>query len=121
MPMTLTIGRVSYPCVDLADASRLYQIARNKSGKGASAFPVGRVGDYLISYNGRVWEKGDWKPGRAPILEATRLECVNCGESYKREVDCFAHCQRCIPDAIAATIHTVDDLRAFQRSCGAYV
>lgn len=120
--MILTIGRKRYDVVDLADASRKYQIARNESGKGQSSFPDGHVGDYRISYNGRVWAKGTrWATGHRAILEPTSLECVNCGEQYKRPTECFGHCQKCIPDAIAAEIKTLDDLRAFQRECGADV
>lgn len=122
--MCLKIGRVPYPVRDLADASRVYQIVRDESGKGSSAFPIGRVGEYLISYNGRVWEKGDHNPGRPPVLEATplvRSVCTNCGEKYTRITPCFDHCPRCIPNRIAPTIRTVADLRRYQRAHGADV
>lgn len=59
---------------DWADASRLYSERRDQLGLGASMFPeallmicdlpVGR-----ISYNGRIWPLGDWRPGTTPLYD----------------------------------------------------
>lgn len=75
---TLKIGRDRYEVADLVDASRVYQEKRDESGQGASTFPTGRCGKYLISYNGRVWESPITFPGRKPVLEATPLQMKIC-------------------------------------------
>lgn len=55
-------------------------------------------------------------------IEMTKpRRCINCDEQYSRAALCFDYCQRCIPDVVASTIKTVDDLKKFQRSCGADV
>ena len=54
--MKLTIGkRHSIAVKDLAAAQDHYRRLRDESGEGASTFPDGRVGNYRISYNGRIW------------------------------------------------------------------
>lgn len=60
--MKLTIGkRYRIEVTNLADAQRVYCSLRDESGEGASTFPDGRVDNYRISYNGRVWD------GNSPI------------------------------------------------------
>lgn len=70
-PLTLRIGRRTFKVWDLADASRTYQRERDASGEGQSTWPVGRIGKYLISYNGRVWHKGG-EQTRTPVMEAAQ-------------------------------------------------
>lgn len=53
--MKLTYGRTTLEVADLAEASRVYCDARDKSGKGASQWPNGKVDGFHISYNGKVW------------------------------------------------------------------
>lgn len=67
--LELRIGKKTFAVTDLADASRVYQRERDKSKSGASRFPEGRVGEYRISFNGRVW-LGEWKAGQKPVMEA---------------------------------------------------
>jgi hypothetical protein len=72
--MTLKIGRrLTLNVASLADASVAYSEARDASGEGASTFPEGRVSCNAtqvarISYNGRVWPPGPWKPGDVPLI-----------------------------------------------------
>lgn len=67
-PLTIRIGRKSYPIPDLRTASDMVCAARDKSGVGNSRFtaPLIYEGDRQIgyvSYNGRVWEGSprEWK------------------------------------------------------------
>ena len=58
--MKLRIGRRgTWDAETIADASRIYESERDKSGEGSSTFPDGIVTDgkrkYRVSYNGRVW------------------------------------------------------------------
>jgi hypothetical protein len=56
----LRIGnRGTFEVADLREASVVYQRERDATGEGASTFPQGRVGKYVISYNGRVWLNGE--------------------------------------------------------------
>lgn len=63
------------PVTDYAVASDLYARRRNESGLGASAFPDGHVVTpsgmrvARISYNGRVWHPGRWRPGDEPMWD----------------------------------------------------
>lgn len=50
-----------------ADASAIYCAKRDKSGRGASTFPDGEWNGFRISYNGKVWENREWKPGETPV------------------------------------------------------
>jgi hypothetical protein len=57
---------------DWAEASRIYSERRDNSGLGASMFPEGTVAlDGVaigrISYNGRIWPPGPWRPDMRPI------------------------------------------------------
>ena len=71
--MTLRIGRRgTWKVETFADASRIYETERDRSGEGASTFPEGWVIDggtrYRVSYNGRIWTKEPWRDGRRPTL-----------------------------------------------------
>lgn len=71
--MTLKFGRRSVRVADFAEASKVYSTARDKAGlSGASRWPEGTIFDggrqvARVSYNARIWEPGDWRPGDAPI------------------------------------------------------
>lgn len=54
----LKIGRRTHDVASIEEASRLYQRLRDESGEGASTWPEGRVGEFRITYNGRIW-RGD--------------------------------------------------------------
>ncbi|BCH33196.1 hypothetical protein MesoLjLc_51260 [Mesorhizobium sp. L-8-10] len=74
MAYTLVIRKSRIPVATLADASRIYSERRDASGLGASRWPEGQVfeGDRLIgrvSYNGRIWSPGDWRPDDVPIYD----------------------------------------------------
>lgn len=66
--MKLTIGRrfmAEVPSIE--EASRIYCEQRDLSDEGASTFPEGKVGNYRISYNGKVWD-GKWQTGMVPVF-----------------------------------------------------
>lgn len=60
---------------DFAQASRIYGERRDESGEGASTFADGAVLDDRgvrigrISYNGRIWAPGPFKPNDTPIWD----------------------------------------------------
>lgn len=69
-------GRLSppRPVDSFEEASRVFSELRDASGEGASTWPDGFVNDYglnvaRLSYNGKVWEPGDWKPGDRPLFD----------------------------------------------------
>jgi hypothetical protein len=71
----LQVGRKRYQVQSLEQASEFYCAARDRSGAGASRFPSAKIvtenGTEVasVSYNGRVWPAGDWKPGDTPIYD----------------------------------------------------
>lgn len=71
----LTIrGRHSQAVSTLRDASEAYAKVRDDSGEGASTFPegvvrAGRLAIGRVSYNGRVWQPGEWKQGDRPLYD----------------------------------------------------
>ena len=72
---TLTIpGRGSWPCINMAEASKQYSEIRERSGEGASTFPAGKLlgraaGErFRVSYNGKIWNEGEWKQGDQPVF-----------------------------------------------------
>ena len=73
--MKLIIGKKVFAVVSLADASVRYQ--RFRGTKSRTRVSEGVVTDEqgvviaTVSYNGRVWPPGMWKPGVNPILQAT--------------------------------------------------
>ncbi|HTR86214.1 MAG TPA: hypothetical protein VMI56_17150 [Reyranella sp.] len=74
--LAIRVGRKSYPVADYAEASRMVEAARDRSGVGVSHFPDALIfeGDALVahvSYNGRVWagHPRAWKPGDAPLFD----------------------------------------------------
>lgn len=63
IPRSETREASTYIVADLAEASRIYSIARDGSHEGASTWPEGgvyREGQQIarVSYNGRVWDMG---------------------------------------------------------------
>lgn len=71
-PLTLKIGRKHYAVPNLAEASRLYSAARDRSGLGASRVPSAPIYEgsrqiAYISYNGRVWAGTEYVAGAVPL------------------------------------------------------
>jgi len=76
--MHLKIRTKTYDVADLAEASRVYCAAREKSGLGASRFPSGEVFDggrwvARVSFNGNVWGNREWTPGEEPLIRVAGL------------------------------------------------
>lgn len=75
MALTLVIPRRHLQEVStLRQASEVFSSLRDESGEGGSTFPDGIVRDgnavlARVSYNGRVWLPGEWKPGDRPIYD----------------------------------------------------
>jgi hypothetical protein len=70
--MKLHIGRRAFPVADFAEASRLYDEARQASGLGASQFMDGTIKEgrktvARVSYNAKVWSVAAWVPGMVPL------------------------------------------------------
>ena len=71
----IAIGERSWPVASFEEASRLFVIARDRLGEGASKTPVPLIIDAKgtviarISYNGRVWPAGEWRVGDCPIYD----------------------------------------------------
>jgi hypothetical protein len=76
--MKLVVGKKSFPVASLAEASARYQKFRGM--KLSSRISEGLVFDDAgvevarVSYNGRVWAAGPWRPGREPIMEAVEAD-----------------------------------------------
>lgn len=75
--MKLTIGCKSYTVATIEEASRLYGELRDKSGKGASKWPEGKIETedgtvYRVSYNGRVWTNEERWQDRTVVCESAR-------------------------------------------------
>lgn len=69
----LQIGRWNrYAVRSIAHAAGVYSLLRDESGEGASGWPEGRLEidghEYLISYNGKVWQKNGWNFGDVPVF-----------------------------------------------------
>lgn len=83
--LTMQIGRRRYPVATLAEASRMFCAARDKSGVGGSKTPTPILFDAngaqvaYVSYNGRVWAGNprDWQPGNKPIWEVPGFEAAS--------------------------------------------
>lgn len=81
-PLVMTIRQDGYPdlaAFDWAEASRLYSERRARSGLGASMFPEATVvlDDVPIgrlSYNGRIWPLGPFRPDAQPIYDNRVVE-----------------------------------------------
>lgn len=59
-------------CASLAEASAAYVTVRDDSGEGGSTFREAVIlaadgARYRVSYNGKVWADGEWKPGDVPV------------------------------------------------------
>lgn len=72
--MVLSYRNRRVPVASLAEASAIYSAARDRSGKGASGWPDGAVLEDnkvigRVSYNGRVWAPGPWKPESMPLYD----------------------------------------------------
>jgi hypothetical protein len=68
--LTLTIGKRHRIAVSsIAEASAIYCQLRDEADEGSSTWPNGRVGDFYISYNGKVWTQPpkDWQISCTPI------------------------------------------------------
>ena len=73
--MFLKVGRHSTPILDIADASRKYQLLRDTADLGASDLPEGKIMEggkavARVSYNGRVWPVAPHFSGQKMLLEA---------------------------------------------------
>lgn len=72
----LQIGTCRYQVASYEQASRMFCIARDKSGEGASNTPTPQIVDEdgkvvaYISYNGRVWPGSEYVAGATPLCEA---------------------------------------------------
>lgn len=75
-PIFLKIGAFLFQVASFEQASEMYCAARDAHGEGASKTPTCKIvtADHRevasISYNGRVWPAGEWKPGARPLCEA---------------------------------------------------
>ncbi|WP_242496020.1 hypothetical protein [Sphingobium cupriresistens] len=75
--LSMVLRQSGFPDIDArgwAEASRLYCQRRELSDEGASRFPEAHLmlaGKVVarISYNGRIWLPGIWRPGDAPIYD----------------------------------------------------
>lgn len=65
-----TLFKKSYSVNSLAEASAIFNAARDKSGKGMRTMPLPSIneGQFHFSYNGKIWDKPstDWKAGDVP-------------------------------------------------------
>ena len=81
-PNVMIVRQAGYPDLeadDWADASRLFSERREESGLGASLFPdaillLGGIPVGRISYNGRIWPLGEWRPDTTPIFDNRQQE-----------------------------------------------
>lgn len=102
--LTMYLGRhnKTFHAKDLREASAIYCRERDKSGLGASRWPEREVYDdslptgedivARISYNGRVWAPGEWKPGVEPIMEAQPYDGQE--ELMRKRVEDFVQSQK---------------------------
>jgi hypothetical protein len=73
--MFLQIGRKLFQVSSFEEASRMFCIARDKSGFGASKMRCPNIvdedGGFIarISYNGRVWAEPDYVAGSVPVYD----------------------------------------------------
>jgi hypothetical protein len=73
--MFLQIGRKRFQVATFEQASRMFCVARDKSGEGASRTPTPKIvderGDVIghVSYNGRVWAGASYVPGAQPLYD----------------------------------------------------
>lgn len=71
----LEIGRKRFEVSNLEEASRMFCVARDRSGKGASQTPTPKIVDEhgaqigYISYNGRVWAGTAYVPDAVPLYD----------------------------------------------------
>ena len=73
--MFLELGRLRFQIASFEQASRMFCLARDKSGEGASRTPslhiVDESGEVIahLSYNGRVWAGASYKYGSLPLYD----------------------------------------------------
>lgn len=72
--MQLIIRRKAVEVADFAEASKLYDAARTKSGQGVRTFPDGeikadRATIARVSYNAKIWPVEPWAPGQVPLYD----------------------------------------------------
>lgn len=71
---TFTLFKKSYSVATLAEAAALFNVARDKSGKGSRTMPLPEISKngvvvYHFSYNGKIWDgpSSQWIPGSEPV------------------------------------------------------
>ena len=73
--MFLQVGGRHYQIATFEQASRMFCIARDKSGEGASTIPSPKIVDErgaviaYVSYNGRVWPGAEYQPDATPLYD----------------------------------------------------
>jgi hypothetical protein len=73
--MFLRVGGKAYQVVSFAQASKMFCIARDRNGEGASNTPspliVDDTGSVIahVSYNGRVWPGVAWTVCAKPLFD----------------------------------------------------
>ena len=73
--MVLQVGEHRYQVATFAQASRMFCIARDKNGEGASNTPSPKIVDEAgaviahVSYNGRVWAGATYVPDATPLYD----------------------------------------------------
>lgn len=65
--MKLKLAGRTYTVDSIAHAVEIYCVMRDASGEGARTWPDGRVGKYIITYNGRVWDGMPSHPNTKPV------------------------------------------------------
>lgn len=71
----LQVGAKRYQVATFEQASKMFCIARDKMGEGASKTPSPQIVDEsgevvaYVSYNGRVWPGGTWNAGDRPLYD----------------------------------------------------
>jgi hypothetical protein len=73
--MFLELGRKRFQIASFEEASRMFCLAREKMGEGASRTPsphiVDERGEVIahVSYNGRVWTGASYVSGSLPLYD----------------------------------------------------
>lgn len=73
--MFLEIGRKRFQIASFEEASRMFCLARDKAGEGASRTPSPMIVDEQgavighVSYNGRVWAGAFYVSGKQPLYD----------------------------------------------------
>ena len=73
--MFLELGRKRFQIASFEEASRMFCLAREKMGEGASRTPAPQIVDERgeviahVSYNGRVWAGASYVSGSLPLYD----------------------------------------------------